>query len=169
MRATLPLMLLLAATPAAAAVALPVTVEALARQADAVVRGKVEKRESRWAEDGRHIFTFVTVRVGRVWRGEAPGQVVLRIRGGEVGDTGQRVDGEAVFGDGEEVVVFLVREDGGTFRVHGLGLGKFKVEGGEAKPDLGHFTFKRGLVPPEERQVEAMPIAELERRVRGLP
>jgi hypothetical protein len=168
-RATAVLALLLSGEPALAALAPPVTVEALARQADAVVRGKVEKRESRWAEDGRHIFTFVTVHVRKVWRGEAPERVVVRVPGGEVGDVGQRVDAAPAFDDGEEVVLFVNREDGDTYRVHGLGLGKFRVEGAEARPDLRRFTFTEGVVPPAERRVEAMPLEELERRVRGLP
>lgn len=167
MRVQLALLLLLAASPAAAAVAPPVTVENLAREADAVVRGKVQRRESRWAQDGRHIFTYATVRVGAVWRGAAPQRITVRVPGGEVGEIGQKVDAAPELADGEEVVLFLVREDGDTFRVHGLALGKFKVEKGEARPDLGHFTFTKGLIPEGERRVETMPVDELEWRVRG--
>jgi hypothetical protein len=169
MRALLVLVLLLAAAPAAAAVAPPVTVENLAREADAVVRGKVQRRVSRWSEDGRHIFTLVTVRVGAVWRGSAPGRITVRVPGGEVGEVGQITDAAPEFADGEEVVLFLAREDGDTFRVHGLALGKFRVAKGEARPDLGHITFTKGLIPAGERRVETMPLDELEWRVRGRP
>ena len=169
MRLPLALLMLLAAGPAAAAVAAPVTVENLAREADAVVRGKVQRRESRWAQDGRHIFTFVTVRVGAVWRGAAPERITVRVPGGEVGEIGQRTDAAPEFEDGEEVVLFLVREDGDTFRVHGLALGKFKVQKGEARPVLGNITFTKGLIPEGERRVETMPVDELEWRVKGRP
>jgi hypothetical protein len=169
MRSRLAMLLLFAAAPAAAAVAPPVTVEALAREADAVVRGKVVRRESRWAADGRHIFTFATVRVGAVWRGSAPERVTVRVPGGEVGEIGQRVDAAPEIEDGEEVVLFLASEDGGTYRVHGLALGKFRVKGGEARPGLGNITFTKGLIPAGERRVETMPLDELEWRVRGRP
>ena len=169
MRAPLAVLLLIAAGPAAAAVAPPVTVENLAREADAVVRGKVQRRVSRWGEDQRHIFTFVTVRVGAVWRGSAPARITVRVPGGEVGEIGQKVDAAPEFEDGEEVVLFLLREDGDTFRVHGLALGKFQVKKGEARPGLDRFTFTKGLIPAGERRVEAMPVDELEWRVRGRP
>lgn len=158
---------LLAGAPAAAAVAVPATVERLAREADAVVQGRVERLESRWASDGRHIHTLVTLRTGRVLRGAAGERVVLRVAGGEVGDVGQRVDAAPAFEEGEEAVVFLRREARGTYLVHGMAQGKFRVERGQARPDLSAFAFVAAELPPAERRVEAMPLAELEERVRS--
>ncbi len=165
MRSSLALLLAVLAAPAAAAVARPTSVEALARGADAVVRGRVEARESRVAEDGRHVYTLVTVRVAEVWRGAAPDRLVLRVPGGEVGRFGQRVDAAPVFEDREEVVVFASRDRAGGFQVHGLALGKFRVEGATARPDLGGFRFVEGRLPAGERPVEAMALDELRRRV----
>ncbi len=167
MRGSLLVLLLVVAQPALAALARPVSVEALAREADAVVQGRVEKRESRWAADGRHIYTLVTLRTTSVWRGSAPERVVVRVRGGEVGDVGQRVDAEATFSEGEQVVVFLARDRGGNWRVHGMGLGKFRVEAGRASPSFHGMSFTKGTVPAGERLVESMPLEELERRVRS--
>lgn len=158
---------LLAGAPAAAAVALPATVEQLAREADAVLRGRVERLESRWAADGRHIQTLVTLRTGRVLRGAAADRVVLRVAGGEVGEVGQRVDAAPLFEEGEEAVVFLRREARGTFLVQGMAQGKFRVEGGEARPDVSAFAFLPVELPRGERRVEAMPLEELEERVRS--
>ncbi len=153
--------------PALAAVARPTSVEALARDADAVVRATVEARESRWAADGRHLYTLVTLRVAEVWRGAAPGRVVVRVPGGEVGDFGQRVDGAPAFDAGEDVVVFLAARPGAEWRVQGLALGKFRVEAGEARPALEAFSFADGALPAGERRVGAMAVGELERRVRS--
>ncbi len=166
-RSLLALFLFLLALPALAALARPVSVETLAREADAVVEGTVESRVSRWADDGRHIYTLVTLRASRVWRGSAPAQVVLRVPGGVVGDIGQHVDAAAEFSDGERVVVFLKREDGGRWLVHGMGQGKFSVTSGLARPSLRDFTFTQESVAAGERRVEAMPAEELERRVRS--
>ncbi len=150
------------------ALARPVSVEALARDADAVVRAHVERREARWAADGRHIETFVTLRVSSTWRGQASQSLAVRVPGGEVGEFGQRVDASPQFEDGEEVVVFLKRGPGAEWRVHGLGLGKYRIAGGEAHPSLESFTFVAGGVARGERHVGRMPLNELERRVRSI-
>ncbi len=164
MRTPLALAALLAAPPALAALARPTSVEELAREADAVVRGRVEARESRWSGDGMRITTRVTVRVGEVWRGSALQRVVVRVPGGVVGDVGQKVDAAPEFSDGEEVVVFLARHPSGDFEVRGLALGKFRVEGPRARPSLDGLDFAPGRVPAGERRVEAMPLEELRRR-----
>lgn len=158
---------LLLAGAAAAATARPATVEQLAREADAVVQGRVAGMESRWAPDGRHIVTRVTVRVSRVLRGEAGAEVVLEVPGGAVGGFGQRVDAAPSFEPGEEAVVFLRRIAGGRSLVHGLAQGKFRVEGGEARPDLEGWAFVPEAPPAGERRAERMALGELERRVRA--
>ncbi len=158
---------LLLAGAAAATVARPATVEQLAREADAVVQGRVTRMESRWAADGRHIVTRVTVRVARVLRGVAGVEVVLEVPGGAVGGFGQRVDAAPSFEPGEEAVVFLRRIAGGRSLVHGLSQGKFRVEGGEASPDLEGWAFVQEAPPAGERRAERMPLDELERRVRA--
>ncbi len=159
---------LLLAGAAAAAVARPATVEQLAREADAVVRGRVARMESRWAGDGRHIVTRVTLRVSQVLRGAAGGELVLEVPGGVAGGFGQRVDAAPAFAPGEEAVVFLRRIAGGRFLVHGMAQGKFHVERGEARPDLEAWTFVPEALPAGERRAEAMPLEELERRVRAV-
>lgn len=159
---------LLLAGAAAAAVGRPATVEQLAREADAVVRGRVARMASGWAGDGRHVVTRVTLRVTKVLRGAAAGEVVLEVAGGVAGGLGQRVDAAPAFEPGEEAVVFLRRATGGRWLVHGMAQGKFRVEeGGEARPDLADWTFVPEALPAGERRAEAMPVEELERRVRA--
>lgn len=167
----LPTLLLLLLVPATvrAAVAMPVTVEGMARESEAVIHGRVEKRESRLTPDGRHVYTLVTLRTDRVLRGQAPEQVVVRIPGGEVGEIGEHVDAAPLFEEGEEVVVFLAPGRGGPRRVQGLALGKFRVEGEAARPNLRAIAVAPGPAPAGERRVEPMPLAELERRVRSQP
>lgn len=158
----------LAAVPAAAAVARAVSVEELARASDAVVRGRVERLESRWSGDGMKLVTDVDVSVSGVWRGSAPARVRVTIPGGASPDVVMAVDGAPSFAAGEDVVVFLVRRGTG-WRVPGLALGKFRVEGAAARPDLSgvHVEAHPGDVPEGERASGPMPVEELERRVRA--
>jgi hypothetical protein len=170
MRRALLTLTLLVAAPAQGAVFRQTSVEWLARGADAVVRARAERVESRLAPDGLRIFTEVTLRTLQVWRGTAPALLVVTVPGGELGGWGQRVDGAPVFKAGEEVVVFLARRGGmAAWSVHGLALGRFLVEGGTARPVLDGARVVAGAVPHGERVVEAMPVAELEQRVRGAP
>jgi len=155
------------ALPALGAVGPEVSVEALARRADAVVRASVEGVEAAWAADGRHVRTRVTLRRISTWRGAAPDVVVVLVPGGRVGDVAQSVAGAPVFDPGEEVVVFLRLASPGRFRVLGLATGKFRVSGRQAVPRLEALHLDEAPLPAGERRVEAMPVLELERRVRA--
>lgn len=166
MRSWLPLALLLAVAPAAAAVVRETSVEQVARTSDAVVRGRVERRTARWSGDGLRIVTEVEVRVSSVWRGSAGPRVVVVVPGGNVGDVAQHVDAAPAFADREEVVLFLVRR-GDRHHLNGLALGKYRVAGDEVAPDLGHVAFETGPIPQSERRVGPMRLDELERRVRS--
>ena len=166
MRAAHAAILLLAACPADAAVMVPASVEELARASDAVVRGRVLDTAARWSADGRRIVTEVEVAVSGVWRGAAPGRIRVTAPGGERDGVAQRVDGAPAFSSGEEVVLFLARR-GTTWRVRGLALGKYRVVGAAARPDLRGVAFAAGRPAEGERLAGEMPLAELERRVRG--
>jgi hypothetical protein len=152
--------------PARAAVMRPATVEQLARSADAVVRGRVERSTSRWSADGRRIVTEAEVSVAATWRGGAPARLRVVVPGGTVGDVAQTTAGAPLLAGGEEVVLFLARR-GEAWRVNGLALGKYRVEGAAARPDLSGIAFAPGAVPAGERLPAEMPVAELERRVRA--
>jgi hypothetical protein len=167
MRTSLALLMLVAASPSRAAVAVPASVEDLARSSQAVVRGRVARLASRWSDDQRRIFTFVEIDASSVWRGAPPARVTVMVPGGVVGPIGQRVDGAPAFATGEEVVVFLSEAEAGTFRVTGLAQGKFRVEDGTARPELAHVSFVEAPLRAQERRAEAMAVAELERRVRS--
>ncbi|HYG67141.1 MAG TPA: hypothetical protein VD838_05755, partial [Anaeromyxobacteraceae bacterium] len=115
--------------------------------------------------DGRRILTEVELVVHAWWRGTTPERVRVVVPGGRVGNLAQRVDAAPVFDAGEDVVVFLGRR-GTRWRVAGLALGKFRVDGATARPTLDELRFAPGRTPPGERVVGAMPLVELERRVR---
>ena len=167
-RLLLPLAALLLSGPARAAVAVPSSVEELARDADAVVRGRVVSKTARFTPDHRRIFTWVEVEPSSVWAGTAKGRVTVLVPGGVVGDIGQRVDGMPAFAQGEDVVVFLSGAEAGAFRVTGLAQGKFSVKDGTATPDLSHMIFTEAPLRAGERRPGPMGVAELEQRVRSV-
>lgn len=160
------LVALLWAAPAQAAQAVAVSVEKLARESDAVVRGRVTAARAQRSDDGLRIFTTFTLRARAVLRGKAPALSRVRVPGGVVGKMGQRVDAAPRLAEGEEVVLFL-RRTGDVFQVRGLAQGKFTVDGATARPDLSGYQFVASSVKPGERRSEEMPLEELERRVRA--
>src|SRR5947209_11551083 len=113
----------------AATVLGPADVESLTAAADTVVHAQVARRSSAWAPGGGQIFTTVVLRALETWKGDAAAEVVVLVPGGEVGDLSQTVQGAAVFGEAEEVVVFLHRRAPGIFEVERLALGKFAITG----------------------------------------
>jgi hypothetical protein len=161
---------LAAAAPALGSLSVPATVEELARGSEAVVRGHVVSLAGHPSADGRRISTSVEVETTSVWRGTAPARVTVVVPGGTTGRLAQRVAGAPQFTVGEEVVVFLGQiGKAQAYRVTGLAQGKFAVEAEQAKPDLSQTSFVGRRAPRAgERLVEAMPVDELERRVRAV-
>ncbi len=166
MHRALVLLLVLAALPAAAAQFRSATVEEAARTSDAVVRGRVEHRTSRYTEDGSRIVTEVEIAVASAWKGSPGARVVVTVPGGVVGDVGMWVDAAPVLEQDEEVVLFLARR-GPRWHVNGLALGKFRVAGADARPQVPPEDMVRAAVRAGELPIAPLPVEELERRVRA--
>jgi hypothetical protein len=101
--------------------------EDLARKADTIVLGTVIQQESAWDAQHTAIYTDVTLVVERVLAGTAEETVTLRVAGGSVGDIGMRTSNDAVFREGERVIVFL-DTSAVPSTVVGLQQGKFTVK-----------------------------------------
>ena len=166
MRRLLALLLLAASAPAAASTVVAISVEEAARSAEAVVRGRVTSSEARVTRDGRRVVTEVEIAVDAAWKGATDPTIRVVVPGGSTPTLAMRVDAAPTFEPGEEVVVFLARQ-GATWRVAGYALGKYRVEGADAQPRLEGATVLPRALAAGERAVGAMPVAELERRVRA--
>ncbi len=166
MHRALALLLALAALPAAAAQFRSATVEEAARSSDAVVRGRVESRTSRYADGGSRIVTDVELSVAGAWKGNPGARVVVTVPGGEVGDVGMWVDGAPALAVGDEVVLFLVQR-GKAWHVNGYALGTFHVAGDEARPQVPPEEMVRAPVRAGELAIQPLTVGELERRVRA--
>ena len=104
----------------------PFSLDEMIYVADHVVVGEVVSVESRFARDGRAIYTYVEVAVGERLKGSGGDTVTVWLLGGEVGDVGMAVEGTPAFDSGEQVLLFLEE------MVHGLSVlgwaqGKFAL------------------------------------------
>lgn len=113
---------------ARATVLRPLDTAALVQRADRVVLGTVERSESRWRPDHQAIYTDVTVRVSKVYKGRvAVGEaLVVRREGGSVDGVGMAVAGAPRYTVGEEVLLFVEQRGGASFTV-GMTQGKLHV------------------------------------------
>ncbi|HEX6836237.1 MAG TPA: hypothetical protein VF334_06665 [Polyangia bacterium] len=130
-----------------ATVLVPLDTRALTDRAERIVLGTVESQVSRWSSDHQAIYTDVTIRVSRAYKGAVkPGErVVVRREGGVVDGMGMRVYGAASFTVGEEVVVFMETRGNAMWTV-GMTQGKLRVTVGDdgvkkVAPALGDVAF----------------------------
>ena len=121
--------LLLVAPEARATVVVKLSEAQMAVQARGIVRGTVVKRESRWNKGRTRIFTYTTVRITRVIKGQPSLKtVVIRQVGGVVGKIGMRVAGSAAFKKGEQVLLFVEPAKGTPyFHVMSMSVGKYTI------------------------------------------
>ena len=104
----------------------PVPVESLATQAEWILRGTVESLETSRGTS-KVISTRVELAVAEVWKGPHAQRAVVTLAGGVLGDRQVVVSGQATFKVGEDVVLFLVRNERGEGVILELAQGKFRV------------------------------------------
>ena len=158
------------ALAAHATVLVPLDTRALTERAERIVLGTVESKVSRWSDDHQAIYTDVTIRVTRAYKGAVkPGErVVVRREGGVVDGIGMRVYGAASFAVGEEVLVFAQTRGGATYTV-GMTQGKLHVTVGpdgvkQVAANLADVAFTRA-----DAHVALGPrrLADVEREIRA--
>jgi len=70
----------------------------LAIDADAIIQGKVTSTWSEWGENARYIYTYGTVTVDRMIKGNVPGkEYLVRTPGGSIGEATMEVPGAPQF------------------------------------------------------------------------
>jgi hypothetical protein len=166
MRRVLAATLLLAASPAVAALFAATSVEEAARSSDAVVRGTVLSVRGRLTASGRRVVTDVEIAVASAWKGSPGATVRVVVPGGTTPGLGMSVDAAPTFEAGEQVVVFLGRI-GDAWQVMGLALGKYRVTGADARPALAPEDVAPRALAAGERAHGPMAVSELESRVRA--
>jgi hypothetical protein len=140
-----------------------VTERTLARGADAIVVGTIERIETVGAADGA-IDTLVTVDVEREYKGSVGRRITLKQPGGRLADRALWIPGSPTFRVGERQLLFLSAHRDGTARTTAFGMGQFLVR---EHPRLGALAERRvdGLVVGA-RPVRRVPLARLVRTIR---
>ena len=159
--------------PAGATVLVPADVGELAREAGAIVRGRVSEIAPRWSDDRRSIETLVTIEVESALKGPLAGTVRFLVPGGAIGRYRSVFVGAPAFSLGQHVLVFLGWRGPSHPFLLGLSQGVFRVE-----PDRnGSWLVTPPPVAPSGPTVRIargdparrpVPLAEFERRVREL-
>jgi len=164
----------LLATSARATVLVPASMGDLARDAGAIIRGRVIAAEARFTPDRRAIETLVTVDAEQALKGSLGSTVQFLVPGGTLGRYRSIFVGAPEFVPGQRVVVFLGWRGPSYPYLLGLGQGVFRVQpDGERGwlvtpplipvPPTGTSPVVRG--DPDRRP---LPLADFEQRVRAL-
>jgi hypothetical protein len=166
---------LASASPVAATLSDALSLDELSWQADEVVLGRVLERRARRAGSGR-IVTDTSVQVEDTVKGSSTQGEVLSVTtlGGELGDLGMRVEGEARLEVGARYVLFLRRLDR-TLRPVGMSQGALPVRedtagltvlpGGQGL-SLVHRVRGGALAPAPSALLHPQPYEQLRERVR---
>ncbi|HXU39168.1 MAG TPA: putative Ig domain-containing protein [Blastocatellia bacterium] len=121
------ILLCLAASVRASTFVMPTDDEMVIR-ARAIVRGKVLAIESGLDDKRDAIYTYITLKVQEVLKGQlTQHKIVIKQPGGEYGSRGSVVFGSPAFSTGENVILYLDTWRDGSLRVHQMLLGKFAV------------------------------------------
>jgi hypothetical protein len=119
--------ILMSVASAGATVLVPADLGTLAREARAIVRGRVMAVTPRPTEDRRGIETLVTIQVDARIKGSLGEAVTFRVPGGRVGRYRSLVIGAPEFSPDEQVVVFLGYQGPSLPYILGLSQGVYRV------------------------------------------
>lgn len=160
--------------PVRATVIVPADLGELARDAQAIVRGRVASVEARWTDGRRAIESIVTLEVECTLKGSFGPEVRFRVPGGRLGRFRSLVIGAPEFTVDQRVVVFLGAQGPSVPYVLGMGQGVYRVvaadTGGWLVTPPVVLSSVTGAVPivrgdPNRRP---LPLDAFEQRVRAL-
>ncbi len=121
---------LLLAAPAGATIVKALSVKEMSTVADVIVVGEVVDQRTFWNDEKTRIYTVTRVRVSEALKGTSEGaEIEIRQIGGTLDGLTQSIVGNAKLAKGEEVLVFLDRDDQKPLHyVIGMAQGKFSID-----------------------------------------
>jgi hypothetical protein len=169
------LALLASAAPAKATIVIPADLGQLARDAQAIVRGRIVAVDGRWTGDRRTIETIVTLEVESYLKGNFGPTLTFRVPGGDLGRYRSIVVGAPGFSVAERVVLFLGASGPSVPYILGLNQGVFRVVTASDGP--GSVVIPPPVLPASGRPTALVrgdgsrrpaPLADFEAGVRAL-
>lgn len=139
----------------------PPSLPELLDRSQTVVAGEVMDLQSSWTPDRRQIFTTVTLRTDRRFKGGETSMVRFRIPGGTVGDTRLLVTHSPQFSVGERALVFLSGESGRLPRVVAGEAGKRHLRMGDDGRETILPAFSLSEIGSAGRTVELSTLDDL--------
>ena len=136
----------------------------LARAADAIVTGTIDRILTVGGEDGA-IDTLVTVAVDHTYKGDVGRRVTLKQPGGRLGDRLLWIAGSPRFRVGERQLLFLSAHIDGTARTTAFGMGQFVLR---PHPRTGALIAERQVDAHVigDQPLRRVPLARLLRTIR---
>ncbi len=104
-----------------------VNLQKFTQESDAIITGKVINKKSEWNSDKSRILTHVRIEVAEYLKGKEGNNIVVTYPGGEIGDVGEIYSHMPDFADNEEVLLFVKKDSGDSFRVYGGEEGKLSI------------------------------------------
>lgn len=158
---------------AEASVVRPQTLENLVDRAQLIVVARAAEHLSVWEET--RIVTYTRVTVEETIAGARTASLWIRTLGGEVGDLGQHVDGEASLAEGVTSLLFLEPASAGTFAVSARAQGQFYFDARPSgrvlrpHPAMGAFMVRGPLdiVTPAAERLKLRFIDDVTRDIRA--
>lgn len=168
MRSSLMLMVVAATATLAPATTLQrLSLEDLARESTAVVRGTVA--EIRTEQAGPLLYTVARVEIAQAWKGDGAKSIEVSSPGGVWRGAEQRFPGAPRLESGREYVLFLWRGPSGRVQLTGFSQGVFDVyEGAGGAPWVRREAVSSELLLPDDAGPQAaserldLPLSELD-------
>jgi hypothetical protein len=103
------------------------SLEELTNESAVVIHGSVESVRCEWEDESGHtIRTIVGLPVKEYLKGSGSSFLQVEQMGGQIGDIGDVIVGTPVLNKGDEVILFLV-SDQGVLKIHSIALGCYKI------------------------------------------
>jgi hypothetical protein len=119
---------LLGTQSAKAANAVRISDKNLVLSSDAIVTGKVVTIESHWDEERQNIYTYITLSLDQVIKGNIDSRIlVIEQLGGQIGDKQVWLSASPEFSLNEDVLLFLKSNEQGILHTAHLSMGKFSI------------------------------------------
>jgi|JI10StandDraft_1071094.scaffolds.fasta_scaffold479981_2 uncharacterized membrane protein len=140
--------------PAGATIVQSLSLEEMSRKADVIVHGRVVEQATAWNETRSRIYTVTTIEVQERLKGLGASSIRVRQLGGTVDGLTQSIVGNARLVVGEEVVVFLNRDEAKDLHyVVGMAQGKYAVDRSTPVPTIRHDLAGLALARIQEGQL----------------
>lgn len=110
-----------------ATVLVPIEFRELVASSTVIVRGRVVSARAEWVDGRRAIETIVTIEPSEYLRGDLGERLTLAVPGGQLGRYRTVFVGAPVFGEGDDVVLFLNAAGAPQPHIVGLSQGVFRV------------------------------------------